>query len=93
MQKSLFEVFCHFSFFKHKAEWLGNENRKTMIKVKTIGQILTFKSGTALPSPSQATGSAFYFENVNVMTTPIIVPSIPSIPERPINNIWVLYFK
>ena len=27
---------------------------KTMIKVKTIGQILPFKSGTALPSPAQA---------------------------------------
>ncbi|MCD4812017.1 hypothetical protein K8R14_05495 [bacterium] len=27
-----------------------------MIKVKTTGQILPFKSGTALPSPSQAHG-------------------------------------
>jgi hypothetical protein len=26
-----------------KAEWLGNNNRKTMIKVKTTGQILPFK--------------------------------------------------
>jgi hypothetical protein len=25
-----------------------------MIKVKTIGQMLPFKNGTALPSPSQA---------------------------------------
>jgi len=39
-------------------EWLGNNNRKTMIKVKTIGQMLPFKNGTALPSPSQAPGSA-----------------------------------
>jgi len=31
-----------------------------MIKVKTIGQILPFKSGTALPSPSQAHGSAIF---------------------------------
>ena len=38
----------------YKAEWLGNDNRKTMTKVKTIGQILPFKSVTALPSPSQA---------------------------------------
>jgi len=40
----------------HRAEWLGNDNRKTMIKVKAIGQILPFKSGTALPSPAQASG-------------------------------------
>ncbi|MBC2694240.1 MAG: hypothetical protein HF982_02990 [Desulfobacteraceae bacterium] len=39
-----------------KAEWLGNDNRKTMIKVKTTGQILPSKSGTALPSPAQAPG-------------------------------------
>jgi hypothetical protein len=39
---------------ERKAEWLGNDNRKTMIKVKTIGQMLPFKNGTALPSPSQA---------------------------------------
>ena len=31
-----------------------------MIKVKTIGQILPFKSGTALPSPSQAPGSKIF---------------------------------
>ena len=37
-----------------KAEWLGNDNRKTMIKATTTGQTLPFKSGTALPSPSQA---------------------------------------
>ncbi len=43
-----------------KAEWLGNDNRKTMIKVKTIGQMLPFKNGTALPSPSQAPGSQFF---------------------------------
>ena len=41
---------------ERKAEWLGNDNRKTIIKVKTIGQTLPFKSGTALPSPSQAHG-------------------------------------
>jgi hypothetical protein len=41
-----------------KAEWLGNANRKTMIKVKTIGQMLSSKNGTALPSPSPAPGSA-----------------------------------
>jgi len=29
-----------------------------MIKVKTTGQILPFKNGTALPSPSQAACSA-----------------------------------
>ena len=39
---------------QRKAEWLGNDNRKTMIRVKTTGQILPFKSGTALPSPSPA---------------------------------------
>jgi len=39
---------------QRKAEGLGNNNRKTMIKVKTTGQILTFKNGTALPSPSLA---------------------------------------
>ena len=44
--------------FPRKAEWLGNDNRKTMIKVKTIGQILPFKNGTALPSPSPAPGWA-----------------------------------
>jgi len=32
-----------------------------MIRVKTIGQTLPFKSGTALPSPSQATGSHFSY--------------------------------
>jgi hypothetical protein len=26
-----------------KAEWLGNDNRKTMIKVKTFGQMLLFE--------------------------------------------------
>jgi hypothetical protein len=31
-----------------------------MIKVKTTGQIPPFKNGTALPSPSQAPGSAFF---------------------------------
>ena len=41
---------------ERKAEGLGNDNRKTMIKVKTTGQILLFKNGTALPSPSQALG-------------------------------------
>jgi len=41
---------------ERKAEWLGNDNQKTMIKVKTTGQILPFKSGTALPSPAQAPG-------------------------------------
>jgi len=49
---------------ERKAEWLGNDNRKTMIKVKTTGQILPFKNGTALPSPSQAPGWAlpcYYF--------------------------------
>jgi hypothetical protein len=40
-----------------KAEWLGNDNRKIMLKVKTTDQILPFKSGTALPSPAQAPGS------------------------------------
>jgi len=40
--------------FIPKAEGLGNDNRKTMIKVKTTGQTLSFKSGTALPSPSPA---------------------------------------
>jgi len=39
---------------QRKAEWLGNDKRKIMIKVKTTCQILPFKSGTALPSPSQA---------------------------------------
>jgi hypothetical protein len=28
-----------------KAEWLGNDNRKTMIKVQTTEQILPFKRG------------------------------------------------
>ena len=49
-----------FGFAERKAEWLGNDNRKTMIKVKTTGQILPFKSGTALPSPSQAHGYVSY---------------------------------
>ena len=43
---------------QRRAEGLGNDNRKIMIKVKTIGQILPFKNGTALPSPSQAPCSA-----------------------------------
>lgn len=43
---------------ERKAEWLGNDNRKIMLKIKTIGQTLPFKSGTALPSPAQAPGSA-----------------------------------
>jgi hypothetical protein len=41
---------------ERKAEWLGNNNRKTMIRVKTTTQILPFKNGIALPSPSQAPG-------------------------------------
>jgi len=41
---------------QRKAEWLGNDKRKTMLKVKTTGQMLPFKSGTALPSPAQAHG-------------------------------------
>jgi hypothetical protein len=28
---------------KRKAEGLGNDNRKTMIKIKTIGQMLPFE--------------------------------------------------
>ena len=49
---------CQLSFWKikRKAEGLGNDNQKIMIKVKTIGQMLLFKNGTALPSPSQAPG-------------------------------------
>jgi hypothetical protein len=43
---------------ERKAEWLGNDNRKTIIKAKTTAQILPFKSGTALPSPAQAPGWA-----------------------------------
>jgi len=31
-----------------------------MLKVKTTGQMLPFKSGTALPSPSQAPGSVTF---------------------------------
>jgi hypothetical protein len=31
-----------------------------MIKVKTAGQILPIKNGTALPSPSPANGYAFF---------------------------------
>jgi len=46
---------------ERKAEWLGNDNRKTMIKAKTIGQIQPFKSGTALPSPSQPGWAYFIF--------------------------------
>jgi hypothetical protein len=49
-------LLCRYFSAERKAEWLGNDNRKTMIKVKTIGQMLPFKSGTALPSPSQAPG-------------------------------------
>ena len=56
----------------HKAESLGHDNRKTMIKVKTIGQILPFKSGTALPSPSQAPGWA-----IVITQSPIIVLAAP----------------
>jgi hypothetical protein len=28
---------------QRKAEWLGNDNRKTLIKVKAAGQILPFE--------------------------------------------------
>jgi len=56
----LIYVILHFVLFRAKAEWLGNDNRKTMIKVKTTGQMLPFKNGTALPSPSQAPGSLPY---------------------------------
>ena len=44
----------------HKAKGLGNDDRKTMINVKTIGQMLPFKNGTALPSSSQAPCSPFF---------------------------------
>jgi hypothetical protein len=39
-----------------RAEWLGNDNLKTMIKVKTIGQMLPFEKRHDLPSPSPALG-------------------------------------
>ena len=52
------------SLANDQAEWLGNDNRKTMIKVKTVGQMLTFKNGTALPSPSQAPGWALIFSSL-----------------------------
>jgi len=39
---------------ERKAEWLGKVKRKPTKKVKTTGQMLPFKNGTALPSPSQA---------------------------------------
>jgi hypothetical protein len=41
---------------QRRAEGLRNDNRKTMIKIKTTGQMLPFKSGTALPSPSPVPG-------------------------------------
>jgi len=44
----------HAESVQRKADGLGNDNRKTMIKVKTTGQILPIKNGTALPSLSQA---------------------------------------
>jgi len=39
---------------QRKAEGLGKVKRKPTKKVKTTGQMLPFKNGTALPSPSQA---------------------------------------
>jgi len=45
---------------ERKAEGLGNDKRKTMLKIKTADQTLPFKNGTALPSPSQAPGYIFY---------------------------------
>ena len=53
-------ISAHILVAQRGAEWLGNDNRKTVIKVKTIGQMLPFKSGTALPSPSPAHGCATY---------------------------------
>ena len=38
----------------NQAEWLGNDNRKTMIKIKTTAQILSFEKRHDLPSPSPA---------------------------------------
>ena len=39
---------------EQQAEELGNDNAKTMIKVRTIGQMLPCKNGSTLPSPSPA---------------------------------------
>jgi hypothetical protein len=46
---------------ERKAEWQGSDNPKTMIKVKTTGQILSFEKRHDLPCPSQAPGSTFSF--------------------------------
>jgi len=46
---------------KRKAEGLGKVKRKPTEKVKTTGQMLPFKNGTALPSPSQAAYWAKFF--------------------------------
>jgi len=45
---------------ERKAEGLGNDKRKTILKAKITGQMLPFKNGTALPSPSPAPGSALF---------------------------------
>ena len=51
-----------------------------MINVKTTCQILPFKSGTALPSPSQAHGSHFSYSVSGAISAPfgqaIVPPSI-----------------
>jgi len=44
---------------ERRAEWLGNDNRKTMKKVKTIGQILSFEKRHGF-AQSISPGSAFY---------------------------------
>jgi len=45
---------CAQRLVQRKAEGLSNDKRKTLIKVKITDQILPFKNGTALHSPSQS---------------------------------------
>ena len=50
--------FLSYHVAERQAEGLGNDNLQTVIKVNNTDQILPFKNGTALPSPSQAICSA-----------------------------------
>ena len=58
-----FIIFNSSSHTHNQAEWQGNDNRKTMLKVKTTGQILPFEKRHDLPSPSQAPGSTLHIHN------------------------------
>ena len=52
---------------ERKAEWLGNDNRKTMIKVKTTGQMLPFEKRHGFAQSISSAWLAFIAAFYNVV--------------------------